>query len=406
VLPFNYAIPKTPKRFWSSGEKFYRYQPDFLIALCNQVLFMGLIGSVFFLARRLFDAQVAWVSAVLVLGTEMFWRFSVSGLSTILLVLIFMGLVWCLVFLEEELREPKWGSSGAFLLAGLAGALVGLGALTRYSYGWLILPVLVFVLVYSGTRRGMLGALVVLGCSIVLLPWLVTAWGVDPGILRQKLDLSKRMRTNPYGTLAVAVGAGYLLGGGLFSSTTRRLVGVGMKVGLRVGALALLKQQLSLMTGDADLYCPPSVLRLFVARIHGAEALYKGIAAYEAAQERLADAVSDFERSLPFRRESADALDGLPEPQANMTKDEFKKMVETCKEYIRAGDAFQIVPSQRFSLPFTLPPLSLYRSLRRINPSPFLIFFDYGDFSIVGSSPEILVRLRDNIVTIRPLAGI
>jgi anthranilate synthase component 1 len=128
-------------------------------------------------------------------------------------------------------------------------------------------------------------------------------------------------------------------------------------------------------------------------------------AAYEAAQERLADAVSDFERSLPFRRESADALDGLPEPQANMSKDDFKRMVEICKEYIRAGDAFQIVPSQRFSLPFKLPPLSLYRSLRRINPSPFLIFFDYGDFSIVGSSPEILVRLRDNTVTIRPLAG-
>src|SRR5207253_1659850 len=117
------------------------------------------------------------------------------------------------------------------------------------------------------------------------------------------------------------------------------------------------------------------------------------------------DAASDFERSLPFRRESADALNGLPEPQANMSKDAFKKMVETCKEYIHAGDAFQIVPSQRFSLPFKLPPLSLYRSLRRINPSPFLIFFDYGDFTIVGSSPEILVRLRDNTVTIRPLAG-
>ena len=128
-------------------------------------------------------------------------------------------------------------------------------------------------------------------------------------------------------------------------------------------------------------------------------------AAYEAAQERLADAVSDFERALPFRRENADALDAVGEPQANMSKDAFKKMVEVCKEYIRAGDAFQIVPSQRFSLPFKLPPLSLYRALRRINPSPFLIFFDYGDFQIVGSSPEILVRLRDNIVTIRPLAG-
>jgi anthranilate synthase component 1 len=128
-------------------------------------------------------------------------------------------------------------------------------------------------------------------------------------------------------------------------------------------------------------------------------------AAYESAQERLADAEADFERSLPHRREGSDVLDDLPEPQANMSKDAFKKMVETCKEYILAGDAFQIVPSQRFSLPFKLPPLALYRSLRRINPSPFLIFFDYGDFSIVGSSPEILVRLRDNTVTIRPLAG-
>jgi len=128
-------------------------------------------------------------------------------------------------------------------------------------------------------------------------------------------------------------------------------------------------------------------------------------AAYESAEERLSDAVSDFERSLPYRRENADALDALGEPQANMSKDAFKKMVEACKEYIRAGDAFQIVPSQRFALPFKLPPLSLYRSLRRINPSPFLIFFDYGDFQIVGSSPEILVRLRDDTVTIRPLAG-
>jgi anthranilate synthase component 1 len=128
-------------------------------------------------------------------------------------------------------------------------------------------------------------------------------------------------------------------------------------------------------------------------------------AAYEGAQERIADAVSDFERSLPVRRDDAAALEALPEPQANMSKDEFKAMVDVCKEYVLAGDAFQIVPSQRFSLPFKLPPLSLYRSLRRINPSPFLIFFDYGDFSIVGSSPEILVRLRDNIVTIRPLAG-
>ena len=75
------------------------------------------------------------------------------------------------------------------------------------------------------------------------------------------------------------------------------------------------------------------------------------------------------------------------------------------KEYIAAGDAFQVVPSQRFSVPFALPPFALYRSLRRVNPAPFLFFLDFGAFAVVGSSPEILVRLRDGTVTIRPLAG-
>ena len=79
--------------------------------------------------------------------------------------------------------------------------------------------------------------------------------------------------------------------------------------------------------------------------------------------------------------------------------------METAKNYIRAGDAFQIVPSQRFEAPFSLPAFALYRSLRRINPAPFLFFLDFGSFQAVGSSPEILVRLRDGTVTIRPLAG-
>ena len=80
-------------------------------------------------------------------------------------------------------------------------------------------------------------------------------------------------------------------------------------------------------------------------------------------------------------------------------------MVKKAIEYIVAGDAFQIVPSQRFSLPFTLSPLAYYRSLRRLNPSPFLFFLNFEDFSIVGSSPEILVRVRDGEITLRPLAG-
>jgi len=73
-----------------------------------------------------------------------------------------------------------------------------------------------------------------------------------------------------------------------------------------------------------------------------------------------------------------------------MDKEEFLTMVETAKNYIRAGDVFQVVPSQRFEAKFSLPPFALYRSLRRVNPAPFLFYLDFGDFVAVGSSPEIL----------------
>jgi anthranilate synthase component I len=128
-------------------------------------------------------------------------------------------------------------------------------------------------------------------------------------------------------------------------------------------------------------------------------------AAYQQACERLADAVADFERSLPYRREPAEARGDLPEPKSNMTREHFHDMVRRGKEYIFAGDVFQVVLSQRFAVPFHLPPLALYRALRRLNPSPFLFHLDFGDFAVVGSSPEILVRLRDDQVTIRPIAG-
>src|SRR5579883_831418 len=128
-------------------------------------------------------------------------------------------------------------------------------------------------------------------------------------------------------------------------------------------------------------------------------------AAYDLARDRLADILSDFERNLPHRRESAEAVRELPAPRPNMTREQCFAMVEAAKEYIRAGEIFQVVPSMRFTLPFRLPPFALYRALRRLNPSPFLFFLDFGEFSVVGSSPEILVRLRDGTVTIRPLAG-
>jgi anthranilate synthase component 1 len=128
-------------------------------------------------------------------------------------------------------------------------------------------------------------------------------------------------------------------------------------------------------------------------------------AAYNQALERLSDIVHDLDRALPQQRSNNGVLLDLPEPKSNMVPEAFKAMVDRAKEYILAGDVFQVVLSQRFSLPFQLPPLALYRSLRRLNPSPFLFFLDFGGFAVIGSSPEILVRLRDNTVTIRPIAG-
>ncbi|MAZ76310.1 MAG: anthranilate synthase component I [Micavibrio sp.] len=92
-------------------------------------------------------------------------------------------------------------------------------------------------------------------------------------------------------------------------------------------------------------------------------------------------------------------------PESNMTRDAFHSMVKRAKEYILAGDIFQVVPSQRFSVDFDLPAFDLYRSLRRLNPSPFLFYINFDGFALVGSSPEILVRLRNNKMTIRPIAG-
>jgi anthranilate synthase component 1 len=127
-------------------------------------------------------------------------------------------------------------------------------------------------------------------------------------------------------------------------------------------------------------------------------------AAYETALARLDAVESAMMQPLPLPSAAIEPIT-LGEPQSNMPKGYFLEMVERMKEYIAAGDAFQVVPSQRFSVPFPLPPFALYRALRRINPAPFLFFLDFGGFAVVGSSPEILVRLRDGMVTIRPLAG-
>jgi 4-amino-4-deoxy-L-arabinose transferase-like glycosyltransferase len=103
----------------------------------------------------------------------------VSGLSTMLLIVIFLGLIWCLVLLEEQTRVPKWGPYGLPVLAGLTGAMVGLGGLTRYSFGWLIIPVLLFVVLFGGQRRIVLALLAVAAFSAVMAPWIVRNYNVS-----------------------------------------------------------------------------------------------------------------------------------------------------------------------------------------------------------------------------------
>src|SRR6185312_6853660 len=128
-------------------------------------------------------------------------------------------------------------------------------------------------------------------------------------------------------------------------------------------------------------------------------------AAYIRAEERIEEAMAALDRPLPASAEAPANLPPEARIESNMTKEDYFSVVARAKDYIRAGDIFQVVPSQRFRRPFSLPPFSLYRALRRLNPSPFLYYLSFPGFSIVGSSPEVLVRLRDGKVTIRPIAG-
>jgi anthranilate synthase component I len=127
-------------------------------------------------------------------------------------------------------------------------------------------------------------------------------------------------------------------------------------------------------------------------------------AAYLRAVERLTDVVDALDRPLDMSIREGEPP-ALTPPRSNTSADEYKHMVLAAKEHIAAGDIFQVVLSQRFETEFTLPSFSLYRSLRRVNPSPFLCYLNFDSFAVVCSSPEILVRVRDNKVTIRPIAG-
>jgi len=125
---------------------------------------------------------------------------------------------------------------------------------------------------------------------------------------------------------------------------------------------------------------------------------------------RVHELLAGLSRELPARRavdaavDNANAVDESA-VTSSFPRDAFEAAVERCREYIYQGDAYQIVISQRMALPFAAAPLDLYRALRTLNPSPYMYYLDCGEFYIAGASPEILVRLEDGEVTVRPIAG-
>ena len=172
VLPFHYPV-NLKGTFWANNGSFWRYQPDFFIALFNESLLLIVVVLTFFLAKNLFDSNVAWLSAILILGCELLWRFSVSGLSTLLLLVIFMGLTLLLLEVERGARDSRPRTGWLLGLALAAGILTGTGALTRYAFGWTIIPVALFMLLFSGPKRlwHMLAALAAF--VLVLTPWII-----------------------------------------------------------------------------------------------------------------------------------------------------------------------------------------------------------------------------------------
>ena len=163
--PFGY--PDT-----SAEPRFSVYKPDLWIAFFNQLLFLLAVWMVFRLGRRLFEPAVGWVAALVFAGAELFWRFSVSGLSTNLLVLLFLGLVEVLSRIEPQTREGATRGAGWLTwMALLAGLLVGLAGLTRYSFAFLIVPTLAFLSLLPTPRRSVLLLICSLGFLGAMGPW-------------------------------------------------------------------------------------------------------------------------------------------------------------------------------------------------------------------------------------------
>jgi hypothetical protein len=203
VLPFDFEI--------HDRRTFRRYEPEIYITALNQAFLLAAAALLFVIARRLFDRQVAWLSAVVLLGTAQFWRFSTSGLPVLLLVVIFLGMLWCLLRLDAAVPGPvpeadsgddagragggtSAASAGALAgasdvatpsglwhvaHAGALGALVGLGTLTRYGFGWLLLPVLGYLMLVFPARRVQLMLSTAAAFLLVVSPWIARNYALS-----------------------------------------------------------------------------------------------------------------------------------------------------------------------------------------------------------------------------------
>ncbi|HIG29063.1 MAG TPA: hypothetical protein EYQ50_15245 [Verrucomicrobiales bacterium] len=161
---------------------FTKYNPEVWIAVLNQCLFFGSALMLFFLARRLFDSGVAWVSVLIFLGTDLLWKFSISGLSTHFLIFLFLGIISLLSKMESSLETAETDESdpipprsiGWFAgMSLLLGVLLGIGGLTRYSFGFLVVPVVFYLGLFFKERRGVALGLTLLSFALVMVPWLM-----------------------------------------------------------------------------------------------------------------------------------------------------------------------------------------------------------------------------------------
>jgi hypothetical protein len=164
LWPFNFVI--------TEGAQFGAYSPELLIACLNQGLFLLLLWLVFGFARKNFDEPVAWVSVCALAGTSLLWRFSISGLSTLLAMVLVMLVIRVIAWGEMRSREGTWGYAQQLGVGLALGTLCGLTALTQYSLGWLMVPVVVFCISFLGRRRVLVALVALLAFGAMLAPWM------------------------------------------------------------------------------------------------------------------------------------------------------------------------------------------------------------------------------------------